>query len=106
MNRSRPAPILCLFRRETHKIEVMLVKEIGRTVWTSRPCQRRDRVNDQVKIFTPARVASLSACPARKIAGNDGHCQKCSQHKNVPKITDSQAADRWEQPTKRHGCKA
>src|SRR5271154_6524355 len=55
MKRNGPPPILGLFRGETHKIKVMLVKEIGRTVWTSRPRQRGDRADDQVKI--------MFACP-------------------------------------------
>ena len=53
MKRNRPAPIFHLFRGETHIIKVMLVEELGRTVWTRRPHQRGNRVDDEVKIVFP-----------------------------------------------------
>ena len=55
MNGNRPAPIFHLFRGETDKLKVMLVEEVGRAVWTCRPCQGRDSVDDQIKI--------VFACP-------------------------------------------
>src|ERR1700677_1141028 len=58
MNRSRPAPIFPLFRGETDKLKVMLVEEVGGAVWTCRPCQSRDSVDDQIKLVF-ARPQSL-----------------------------------------------
>src|SRR5580700_3678447 len=45
MHGSRPPPILCLFRGETGIIQPTAVEEFRGAVGTSRPDQRRDRID-------------------------------------------------------------
>src|SRR5215204_5811043 len=50
MDRDRPAPILCLLRREAHILEIVLIEELGSAVRTRRPGQRGDGIDDKLEV--------------------------------------------------------
>src|SRR5271154_591506 len=55
VDRSRPVPVLRLFRREACVVKVVLVEELGGAIRTRRPCQRGNGVDDQLEVtFTRA----------------------------------------------------
>ena len=47
---SRPAPTARLFRRKADEVQIVLVEELGASIWTRRPGQRRNRVDDELEI--------------------------------------------------------
>ena len=55
---SRPAPTARLFRRKADEVQIVLVEELGASIGTRRPGQRRNRVDDQLEI-TLARARGL-----------------------------------------------
>ena len=61
MDRGRPAPTLCLFGREAHVVEIMLVEEFGSAVRSSRPRQRVNGIDDEFEISLARRESLFGA---------------------------------------------
>src|SRR4029079_19716710 len=47
---TRPAPAARLFGREAGEVDVVLVYELGASIWVRRPCHRRNRVDYELEI--------------------------------------------------------
>src|SRR5438132_8781069 len=58
---SHPAPIPRLLRGEAYEVQVVLVEEFGVSIWSGRPRQRWNRIDDQFQIAFPAPERLLRA---------------------------------------------
>ncbi len=63
MDGSRPAPTGGLFQRNTDEVQIVLVEELGTAIWTRRPGQRRNRVDDELETASPAGESLLGTLP-------------------------------------------
>jgi hypothetical protein len=58
---SCPAPTARLFRRKADEVQKVLVEELGASIESRRPGQRRNRVDDELEIMLARRESLLSA---------------------------------------------